>query len=187
MSEDKFILDATAGFRMMWFNKQHPNTVFMDLRNDMQLRKDAEQFGENRARAIFKSWMPNNATIQGDFRKTTFPNEKFKLIVWDPPHLFGSGSRKHQQGLCFGTLHAETWQSDLKRGFAELWRCLAPWGILIFKWHDSKFQYKRILKLFFERPLFGQITSKRKDKKGKTIHTFWFCFMKIPEKQKAKK
>lgn len=33
---DKFILDATAGFRQMWFNKQHPNTVYLDQRPECE-------------------------------------------------------------------------------------------------------------------------------------------------------
>jgi len=180
---EKFILDATAGFRMMWFNKQHSNAIFMDERDDNELRLDAEQFGKNRGRPLFKEWNPTNPTVQGDYRKVNFSNN-FRLIIWDPPHLFSSGSKKHQQRLCFGSLHAETWQSDLTKGFLALWQQLAPWGILIFKWHDSAISHKDILKLFDIRPLFGQITTNRKVKK-KNIHTYWFCFMKIPENEKG--
>jgi hypothetical protein len=177
----KFILDATAGFRMMWFNKNNKYTVFMDKRNDVDILADIEQFGENRGRPIFKEWKPSNPTYQGDFRKTSFPDKTFRLIVWDPPHLKGSGSRKHQQGLCFGVLQAETWQSDFAKGFTELWRLLKDEGILIFKWHDSSFNFREVLKLFPHKPILGQTTSNHVTKDGKRRHTFWFCFMKIPE------
>jgi|GEM_PF-4955529 len=32
MLEGKFILDACCGSRMFWFNKKHPNTLYMDIR-----------------------------------------------------------------------------------------------------------------------------------------------------------
>jgi len=46
MSEQKFILDATAGFRMMWFDKNHPYTVFMDKRTDEEIMKLAKLLEE---------------------------------------------------------------------------------------------------------------------------------------------
>ena len=182
MTDEKFILDATAGFRMMWFDKNQENTVYLDKRNDEQIRKDAEDFGNNRGRKLFKTLDRKNPTVEGNFCKTPYSDESFRLIVWDPPHLIGSNSRRFQQGLTFGVLQAETWQSELTHGFLELWRLLKPYGVLIFKWHDSSLDYKRILKLFHTKPLFGQITSNRYPKSAKkTRHTFWFCFMKIPE------
>lgn len=30
MNREKFILDACCGSRMFWFNKAHPNAVYMD-------------------------------------------------------------------------------------------------------------------------------------------------------------
>jgi len=180
--QERLILDATSAFRMMWFDKNNKFTVYMDKRDDTQIKKDLDQFALNRGRALMKRWLPKNPTFQGDFRKTIFPDKSFKLIVWDPPHLKGKGSRKHQQGLCFGVLQAETWQSDFSKGFAELWRLLEIGGVLIFKWHDSSFNYKQVLKLFPKKPIFGQVTSGRYTKTDKKArHTFWFCFMKFPE------
>ena len=31
---DKFILDACCGGRMMWFNKNHPNCLYIDIRKE---------------------------------------------------------------------------------------------------------------------------------------------------------
>jgi hypothetical protein len=60
---DKFILDATAGFRMMWLNKKHPNTIYLDQRPECE------------------------PDIVGDFRDLKqFPDESFRLIVFDPQH-----------------------------------------------------------------------------------------------------
>lgn len=34
MKSDKLILDACCGPRMMWFDKQNPLAVFMDIRDE---------------------------------------------------------------------------------------------------------------------------------------------------------
>ncbi|GGH28445.1 hypothetical protein GCM10011418_39120 [Sphingobacterium alkalisoli] len=33
-SNGKIILDACCGPRMMWFNKNHPDTIYMDIRKE---------------------------------------------------------------------------------------------------------------------------------------------------------
>ena len=75
--DNKFILDACCGGRMMWYNKNHPNTLYIDI------RKEEKGFIED---------IPNfevNPDIIADF--TNLPpeikNKKFKLIVWDVPHF----------------------------------------------------------------------------------------------------
>ena len=32
--KNKFILDACCGGRMMWFDKQHPNAIYIDFRKE---------------------------------------------------------------------------------------------------------------------------------------------------------
>jgi len=163
MVKNKFILDATAGYRMMWFNKKHPNCIYLDQRPECE------------------------PDIVGDFRDLKeFPDETFKLIVWDPPHIL-RGSYKScisDMSKNFGLLRPETWTWDLSKGFVELWRVLKQYGILIFKWSTSYISSAQILKLFPEKPLFYQVSSnKYKSLKGKSkkSQTLWFCFMKIPE------
>ena len=34
MEKDKFILDACCGGRCFWFNKEHPNTLYVDIRKE---------------------------------------------------------------------------------------------------------------------------------------------------------
>lgn len=71
--KDKFILDACCSARMMWFDKTHPNTVYIDI------RKEEKGFRKHR---------PNNEIkpdYQMDFRDLQFPDKSFKLIAWDPP------------------------------------------------------------------------------------------------------
>ena len=62
VAKEKFILDATAGFRMMWFDKKHPNCIYLDQRPECE------------------------PDIVGDFKNLSqFPNGMFKLIIFDPP------------------------------------------------------------------------------------------------------
>jgi len=168
---DKFILDACCGPRMMWFNKQHPNTIYIDI------RKESKGYHVTR---------PNreiNPDVIMDFRKMDFADKSFKLVVFDPPHLFSKGSpsdSKFNMIRDYGCLHAETWQSDIKRGFDECWRVLDDYGILIFKWNDACKKRAELLKIMGKVPLFGHPN-------GSKIPTHWFCFMKIPELKKGEK
>ena len=160
----KFILDACCGMKYMWMNKNHPNTIYMDI------RKEEKGFNKNRP---YDNVSPD---IMGDF--TNLPEEikakRFKLIVWDVPHF---KARKLTGNLlkCYGGLNPETWQSDLKKGFTELWNVLEDYGILLFKFSDYHIKFKEVISLFPVNPLFYNITNTS----GKS-DTKWFCFMKIP-------
>ena len=102
-----------------------------------------------------------------------FEDQKFKLIVWDPPHFIKEKIGNLEIRKKYGCLHPETWPYDLKKGFNELWRVLDDFGVLIFKWSEYNVKSEQILKLFHTHPLFGQTTKKNSTTK-------WFCFMKIP-------
>jgi hypothetical protein len=159
-NEEKFILDACCGGRMFWFNKKHPNTLYIDKRT--------AEIGHVNQRNCQHNVKPD---IKMDFTNMDFPDKKFKLVVWDPPHM-KTLSKTSILRKKYGCLNAETWQSDLKQGFNECWRVLDDYGILIFKWNEAEIKMKTVLSLFKEKPLFGHpIMSKTK--------THWLCFMKI--------
>ena len=174
--ENKFILDATAGFRMMWFNKRHPNCIYLDQRPECE------------------------PDIVGDFRDLKqFPDETFKMIVFDPPFWKGN-SHANLWVRQYGLLNAETWQSDLKQGVKELWRILKPYGVLFGKWSNYQIPSTEFLKLFPVDPLVYQVTAayglkakKRASDEEKLstrhieekVKTLWFCFMKIPEQKET--
>src|SRR5258705_11602663 len=116
---DKLILDVCCGGKAFWFNKNHPNTVYQDIR--------VEPKG-------FVDVRPNynvSPDVVGDFRKMEFSDKSFKLIVFDPPHLTQGGKNGWQRKK-YGIL-SPSWKEDLKQGFEECWRCLDDNGILIFK------------------------------------------------------
>ncbi len=161
----QFILDACCGPKFMWFDKHHPNTIYIDIRS--------EQKGFVEAR--------KNVEIQpdmiADFRDLPFPDKSFRLVAWDPPHIIRKNYAKHDMTLKYGILDKESWPSDYRRGFMELWRVLEDYGVLIFKFNDNTLNFKKVLELFPVQPLFGNTISNAKSK------TKWFCFMKIPTQE----
>jgi len=172
----KFILDAAASHRRMWFKKNQPNTVYLDIRDDKKLNEDHLAFEKQRG-GKGVAWNPKNLTVKGDFRDLPYDDNQFKLIVWDPPHLAYLGETSIYKKK-FGKLNAETWPHDIKTGAKELWRVLDDYGVLIFKWNNHDIPHKSVLRLFPVTPLFGQITA---GKPNHGTYTKWFCFLKIPE------
>ncbi len=161
MKTEKLILDVCCGGRTIWFNKNHPAALYLDI------RKEEKGFTKER---------PNFAVQPDkimDFRNLEFADRSFKLIVFDPPHMkegkAGTGIFRKK----YGALNEETWAADLKKGFDECWRVLEDNGILIFKWSSIQIKISEVLKVFDKQPLFGHPT-------GKNGNTMWMCFMKIP-------
>ena len=156
----KFILDACCGGRCFWFNKQHPNVLYIDKR----IREKGHS--DDRFNHCIKP------DLQMDNHKMDFSDKSFKLVVFDPPHLIGKESSRMQKK--YGWLNKETWREDIKKSFDECWRVLDDFGVLIFKWNESSIKKKEILSVLGETPLFGHPVQSK-------IPTHWFCFMKIPE------
>lgn len=159
MDKNKFILDVCCGPKSFWFDKNHPNTIYQDIR--------VESKGFYPARINCEV----NPDVIGDFRDLKYPDKSFKLIVFDPPHIIKSGENSWLKKK-YGNL-GDNWKENLSKGFDECWRVLEDYGVLIFKWNESSIKLKEILPLFSQQPLFGHPTAKQ----GKTI---WVTFMKIP-------
>jgi len=159
VADTKFILDATAGFRMMWKNKHHPNCLYTDDRLEV-----------------------NPDEIQ-DFRHLTYPNERFFMVIFDPPHIIQKA--RGNMARDFGVLNPDTWAKDLELGFKECWRVLKPHGVLIFKW--SELCHKKLSQIepyYPAEPLFTHVGKYVPDTRGRVSKTFFVCFMKIPEEEK---
>ena len=144
---------------MMWFDKNNPLAVFMDIRQ--------EEFTACDGRHI-----EIDPDVIGDFRNMPFADDSFKLVVWDPPHFDQLGETSYTAQK-YGRL-LPTWETDLKAGFDECMRVLEPYGILGFKWNEFQIPVSRLLAIFGTDPLFGH-------KSGKTSQTHWMCFMKLPK------
>lgn len=149
----KTILDACCGSRMFWFDKQNKNVVYMDNREFEDTLCDGRKL-------IIRP------DIVGDFRNIPFPNNTFKLVVFDPPHLIHAGEKSWLRKK-YGILPTE-WQTYINQGFNECMRVLEPYGTLIFKWNEEQIKVSEILSNIDFKPLFG-------DKRSKT---HWLVFMK---------
>ena len=151
------ILDVCCGSRMFWFDKENPDVVFGDIRDESHILCDGRE-------------LHIKPTVQLDFTCLPFDDEQFKLIVFDPPHLEKLGE-KSWMFKKYGRL-SKTWRDDLKKGFKECFRVLKYGGVLVFKWNEIQIKTREILELTEVKPLFGHPSGKRAD-------THWICFLKV--------
>ena len=169
VAKDKFILDACCGGRMMWFDKRQQNTVYIDIR---------EREGEYLGNSKFAGVKPDHLM---DFREMKFADKTFKLIFFDPPHaILNENSIIAKK---YGTLDELHWGYDIKRGLEECWRVLDDYGVLLFKWNDVQIPHKKVLELINFNPLVMNIAKEKAAKEG-NVRSYWFSFMKIPDRQK---
>lgn len=151
---EETILDATCGGRTMWTdgNKDRDDTLYIDRREE----EPGFHGQEGRTYAV-------EPDERQDFRDLPYPDGSFELVVFDPPHVTRQDGMEHLSGQVlkkYGALHAETWQSDLKQGFRELFRVLEDGGTLVFKFHDQSVNFQKVLQLAPKEPLFGTTTKK---------------------------
>lgn len=156
MSDNKRILDVTAGSRMMWFDKWNTGVVFSDIRSEQSVLCDGRTLNIH-------------PDVDADFRNLPFEDESFFLVVFDPPHLEKLG-KNTWMAQKYGVLFS-TWETDIKQGFDECMRVLKPNGVLIFKWNEAQINLNQVLKVIKTQPLFGHTSGKH----GKTK---WMTFMK---------
>ena len=147
------ILDATAGQRAMWFDKNYPDAIYIDIREEM------------------------NPTVVGDIMQSPFRDGTFDLIVFDPPHNPTGPENKGIFAKQYGRFLAEQIRTLVIEGSKDLSRVLKINGILIFKWNTHGMDLGKILRLVSHGliPLFGQRTAERTKHSSKT---YWICYTK---------
>ena len=158
----KRVLDPCCGSRMFWFDRSHPEAVFVDKRSERHMLADSSSLGGVRELVIEPDFV-------GDFTDMPFADNTFPLVVFDPPHLLRNG-REGWLAKKYGKLEVD-WKKDLADGFAECFRVLAINGTLIFKWNEHEIPVSKILELTPVKPLFG-------NRCGKTSKSHWIVFMK---------
>lgn len=171
--KDKPILDACCGGRMFYFDKENPNVLFQDIRELDTHLCDGRHF-------VVKP------DVVADFRSMPYPDNTFRMVVFDPPHLMrnvkdstfddiyskgGKAAPVGWQEIKYGSLGNNDWQETLRLGFKECFRVLKPCGFLIFKWNDTDKPVSEILKLTDQKPILGHLS-------GKRSNTHWILFMK---------
>jgi len=100
----KRVLDATCGSRMIWFDKQNPDVLYMDNRELTTTLCDGRVLNIK-------------PDVIADFRDMPFPDETFYLVVFDPPHLRYAG-KNSWLAKKYGIL-SDDWQQDIRQGFNE--------------------------------------------------------------------
>lgn len=155
--KDKYILDATCGGRMMWFDKRNPHTLYVDHRELPETELcDGRKF----------SVQPD---VLADFRNLPFTDGEFSLVVFDPPHLERVNDTAYM-AIKFERLTSD-WRQVLHDGFWECMRVLADKGTLVFKWSEVQVSTREVIQAIGCEPLFGHIS-------GKKMNTHWMVFMK---------
>lgn len=160
------ILDATAGSRSIWYEKNHPYTVYLDKR----IGVFSSQSG-NKKRKDVRSYkvFPN---VVGRWENLPFKNDCFDTVVFDPPHLIKQRDKKLMGMVaCYGVLYTDNWKQVLSNGIDELFRVLKPNGAFIFKWCENDRSIEDVLCLFPYKPVFGTRTGQRND-------NHWIYFLK---------
>ena len=152
------ILDMTAGSRMMWFDKDNENALFVDKRQTFEELPSGHVI--NVAPDVIADWTNG----------LPFPDNSFHLVVFDPPHLIHAGA-KSWLAKKYGVLDEVSWPFVIRDGFDEAMRVLKPFGTLVFKWNDSQIKLPELLKEIPYTPLFGQKREK----------THWLVFMKMED------
>lgn len=127
------ILDATAGNRMMW--RHLPNSdseyiMFIDKEENLKYQPD-----------MICNW-----------RELPFPDDRFLMVVFDPPHVWGFGDKSIHRDPSLSIEGAGSWWGNPKNkrelvldmiyGQREFAR-VAP--ILCFKWNDNRMSLERAL------------------------------------------
>ncbi|MBR0177748.1 MAG: class I SAM-dependent methyltransferase [Bacteroidales bacterium] len=161
MDAMKPILDACCGGKMFYFDKHDDRVLFQDIRKVNTTLCDGRHFVVD-------------PDIQADFKSMPYPDGSFRMVVFDPPHLKYTGSKKEAENwqmMKYGWLPAHGWEDVLRQGFAECFRVLENGGFLIFKWNETDIKVSEILKLTPQKPVFGHIS-------GKRANTHWICFLK---------
>ena len=166
----KRVLDPCCGSRMMWFDRHHPDVVFGDRRSETLTVTDRSHGNESGTRILR---IEPDALL--DFRALPYPDESFKLVAFDPPHLERAGP-KSWLAAKYGKL-SQDWRDDLRAGFSECFRVLATDGVLVFKWNETQVKISDVLALTPAQPLFGH-------RSGSNGLTHWLVFMK-PRKDSA--
>lgn len=145
------ILDATAGKRAIWFDKDCPFTTFIDIRPQMG-----------------PDYIMDNTN-------TTFTNDCFDMIVYDPPHVnVGANS---DMSKSYGHFTTTEIKDGIERAFVEFYRILKTDGFVLLKWndHDTKLDNVLLLAQPLFRPLFGHKVATRTKHSSST---FWVCLVK---------
>ena len=150
------VLDVACGGRMFYFDKHDDRVLFLDKRQENHTLCDGRKF-------------EISPDLVADFTDLPFKNNKFKLVVFDPPHFKRLG-KTSWMAKKYGVL-TEDWKEVISKGFKECFRVLEKDGVLIFKWNEAQIKISEVLSCTTHKPVCGHRTMIN----NKTI---WITFIK---------
>ena len=160
---DKHILDVTCSNRSIWFNKNHPLTVYCDKREgDFSYTFGSPQITRH---------CDIHPDIIADFTDLPFEDNSFELVVFDPPHMLSPNEHGWMTKRYGYYTTKEEALNSVRDGFRECMRVLKPHGTLVFKWSELSIPTREVIDAIEYEPLFGH-------RSGKNSGTHWMCFMK---------
>lgn len=126
------ILDVSAGNRAIWFNKNHPDATYLDIRSEM------------------------NPDIVCDTRK--LPPEVgagYDLIVFDPPHK--NNGPDFGMARSYGCFNHDEIRSTIMETAKETHRVANDNALMAFKWNDHSIKLTKVVGMLspYWEPLFG--------------------------------
>lgn len=160
------ILDATAGARSIWYQKNNSHVVYFDKRKGRFNSQSGDKTSQDvRLYKIYPS-------IVGRWEFLPFIDKCFDMVVFDPPHLIKpKGKKLIGMVACYGILYLDEWKIVLSKAISELFRVLKDDGTFILKWCENDKPIHEVLNLFPYTPMFGSRT-------GQKNKTHWICFIK---------
>lgn len=126
------ILDITAGYRAVWFDKRYRDCLYIDIRKEV------------------------NPDIVAD--STHLPakiGHGYSLIIFDPPHknngINGAMAKR------YGHYTGKEIKSFIRAAAKEAWRVSRKDALMSFKWNDNSKKLKSVLKILdhWWEPLVG--------------------------------
>lgn len=102
------VLDPCCGSRMMWLDRENPEVVFGDCRSETITLIDRSNGNPSGTRTLR---IEPDTLI--DFKALPYPDQSFKLVAFDPPHLVRAG-QKSWLAAKYGRL-SESWRDDLRQ------------------------------------------------------------------------
>lgn len=126
------ILDLSAGRRAVWFNKNHPDTIYLDKRPEV------------------------NPTIVCDTNQG-IPGSGYSLICWDPPHM-NCGPNSNMSKV-YGYHTTKQILELIEKTSKEVHKVSVENALMALKWNTHDISLKRVFNLMPDwEPLFGHLT-----------------------------